>query len=336
MTRKIRFGVVGCGGIAKRFINALRMSDCAELYAVASQTEGRAEAYAKEFAAPKAYDDYEKLIHDPQVDAIYIALVHTMHYPVIMKCIEAGKPILCEKPMLIHEAEAKIVAEEARKRNVLVMEAFWTRTLPCYRKTKQWIEDGRIGRLSMISADFCFRFPYNEETKNFRLWDHKVGGGALLDAGVYPYLFITGIAGRHPKDVQGFLQMNTELMVDTSVTMELLFENGVLGIGSASLISEKSQTATVSGTNGYILVHDFLGSRMVELYDEKDHLVESYSDPQPEGFVHEIRHFVQLYLEQKTESPLIPLADSVDFAAAAEKIYQQNGYAYTECSCQEK
>ncbi len=258
----------------------------------------------------------------------YIALVHTMHYPVILRCIEAGKPVLCEKPMLIHESEAEVIVEEAKKRNVLVMEAFWTRTLPCYRKTKQWIEEGRIGDLRMISADFCFQFPYNEETKNFRLWDQKVGGGALLDAGVYPYLFITGIAGMLPKNVQGFLQMNSERMVDTSVTMELRFEDGVLGLGSASLVSEKSQTATVSGTEGYILVHDFLGSRRTELYDVKDHLLESYSDPQPEGFVHEIKHFVQLFLDKKTESPLIPLTDSADFAAAAEKIYHQNGYTY--------
>ena len=316
---KLRFGILGCGGIAARFAKALAKSDCAELYACAARDPERAEAFRAAHGAAVAFGSYEALVNDPAVDAVYIATVHSAHAECARLCIEAGKAVLCEKPFFVTSAEAEAIIALAREKRVLVMEGFWTRTVPAYARVKQWIAEGRIGDVKLIRADFCFNVPYNDETKNHRLWKPDTAGGALLDAGVYPYEYVTGLMGRAP-DSLVYAVDRGPTGVDATVAMTMHYASGTIAQCTASITAKLDTTAVISGTEGWITQDYFVGPRRCALYDRTGTLLECFEDPEEEGFVHEIAHFAGLSRAGKTESGLIPLTDSLDFVRAAEHI----------------
>lgn len=316
---KLKFGIIGCGSIAARFAKALEKSEGAELIACAARQEERAAAFAAEHGVPRHYGSYEALLADEEVQAVYIATVHTAHAQAAKACILAGKAVLCEKPFFTNSKEAREVIDLAREKQVLVMEAFWTRTVPAYAKVKEWIADGKIGDVSLIQAAFGFCVPYVEETKNHRLFNPEVGGGAMLDAGVYPYEYAAGIIGEHPEKVTAVVQRH-ETGVDASVVMTLEFPCGAIADCMTSIAGFNHDDALISGSRGFIRQCHFIGSRRAELYSNFGGLQEVFEDPEEEGFVHEISHFVACYRAGKTESELIPLDDSLDFACRAEEI----------------
>ncbi len=319
MTEKIRFGIIGCGGIAARFANALKKSDCAELYACAARDPERARAFAGAHGAALACESYEALIRDGKVQAVYIATVHTAHAAVARQCLRAGKPVLCEKPFFVNGEEAEETVALAREKQVLMMEGFWTRTQPAFLKAREWIREGRIGRLTLIRAAFCFANPCTERTKHGRLWDPALGGGALLDAGVYPYEYVTGLMGGEPDDVRTSV-VRGPTGVDATVAMALRYDSGVLADCLASIEGRADTAATLSGTEGFILQEYFPGCRRTQLYGNGGELLETFEDPEEEGFVHEIAHFVRCLREGRTESDLIPLRDTLAFARFADRV----------------
>lgn len=314
----INFGIIGCGGIAARFAKALASSKEASLYACAAREQSRAEAFAREHGAEKAYGDYQSLLRDEKVDAVYIATVHTAHAQNARDCILAGKPVLCEKPFFTNAREAREIVTLARERQVLTVEAFWTRMLPAFRKVKEWIDGGKIGEVQLIRAAFCFCMPYREEMRRHRLWDPRQGGGALLDLGVYPYEYVTGLMGGPPLELYS-ATLPGPTGVDLTVSMTLKYKSA-LAECLASMGGWMDDTAIISGTNGYIKQPKFWGSREAKLYDAGGSLVERFYDPEEEGFVHEIAHFAELVRSGATESPLIPLEDTLDFAQRVEGI----------------
>ena len=316
---KLRIGILGCGGIGHRFADALARTEEAELVACAARELSRAEAFTQMHGGTaKAYGSYEELVQDPQVQAVYIATVHTAHAQAARLCIEAGKAVLCEKPFFVNGREAEEVIALAREKKVLVMEAFWTRLMPAFQKAKEWIREGKIGQLTLIRGAFCFPMPVNEYTVHHRLLDPAVGGGALLDVGVYPYEYVTGLMDGPPDRMHTSVQFGPT-GVDASVAMTLEYDCGVLADCLVSIAGFMDDTGIISGTEGYIKQYYFPGCKKTELYHGYD-LVETFEDPEEEGFVHEINHFAGLYREGKTESPVIPLADTLDFARRIEGI----------------
>lgn len=319
MMDKLRFGIAGCGNIAARFAGALAKSEAAELYACAARDKERAAAFAEKHGAAACYGSYEELIADENVQAIYIATVHTTHAEIAKKAILAGKAVISEKPFFVGAKEAEETIALAREKKVLMMEGFWTRTMPAYLKAKEWIAEGKIGDLTMIRAAFCFNMPNFGPFKNSRIWDPSVGGGALLDAGVYPYEYVTGIMGCRPIEMKTLVQ-RVPSGVDGTVTMSMRFPGGVIADCLTSVCGYMDSESVLSGTKGYIKQYYFLGCRKTELYVGREGLVETFEDPEEEGFVHEIAHFVDLYRSGRTESDLIPLDDTLDFARTAEEI----------------
>lgn len=317
--KKVKFGIIGCGTIAARFAKALEKSPLAELYACAARDQDKADSFAAAHGAKAAYGSYRELVNDPAVEAVYIATVHTTHAAAAELCILAGKPVLCEKPFFVNEAEAQKVIALSKEKNVLIMEAFWSRTVPAYLKVKEWLRNGRIGDIRFIQAAFCFNVPYNEHTKNHRLFRPEVAGGALLDAGVYPYQYVTGIMDGPPDDIR-FMVQRAPTGVDATVAMTLQYNSGVIAECLASIEATADSTAVISGSSGLIRQHNFVGSRKCELFDAAGTLVDAYEDPEEEGFVHEIAHFVDLMHAGKIESNLIPLTDNLDFIRTAERI----------------
>ena len=316
---KIKFGIIGCGSIAARFAKALAKSPVAELYACAAREQSKADAFAAEQGAAKAYGDYQSLVNDPEVQAVYIATVHTTHAVCAKMCIEAGVPVLCEKPFFVNEAEAKEVIAFAKEKNVLIMEGFWSRLVPAYSKVKEWIKEGKIGDIRTIQAAFCFNFPYNEKTKNSRIYNPETAGGALLDAGVYPYQYVTGIMDGPPEEFS-FTMRRCETGVDGTVAMNLKYPGGVIAQCLTSVESSADSTGVINGTEGSIKQYYFVGSRKCELLDRRGNVIDSYEDPEEEGFVHEIAHFVELMKAGKKESDLIPLKDNIDFMSKVDLI----------------
>ena len=164
----LKFGILGCGGIAERFAKALARSPHAELAGCAAREASRAEAFAARHGCA-AYSGYQALLDDAQIEAVYIATVHSTHAALARAAVEAGKPVLCEKPFFVNSAEARDLIALARERRVLMMEGFWTRTQPAYRRAIEWLRAGRIGQLRMIRAAFCFALPYDGQTRSRRI-----------------------------------------------------------------------------------------------------------------------------------------------------------------------
>ena len=316
---KIRFGIIGCGNIARRFATALNQSDVAEFYACAARENEKASAFAEKYGARKSYGSYEALLEDENVQAVYIATVHTAHAEIAKMCIRAGKPLICEKPFFISSKEAEETIALAKEKGVLIMEGFWTRTMPAFQKAMEWIRDGKIGEMKFIRAAFCFNMPYNEQFRSHRIWNPDLAGGALWDAGVYPYEYVTGIMGEPPAQLKTIVQ-RAETGVDATVTMSMRFSNGVIADCMTSVNGFMDSEAVISGTKGYIRQYYFVGCRKAELYTGRGELTETFEDPVEEGFVHEVAHFVELLRAGKLESDVIPLADTLDFTKAAEKI----------------
>ncbi len=194
---KIKWGIVGLGNIAKQFASELQLIDSAELCAVASRNIDKAQDFASQFQCPKAYGSYDELFQDENIDILYIAAPHDSHAELTIEALQNNKNVLCEKPLALHYADVEQMIAAAKKSNKFFMEAFWTRFNPSIRETLEHILNGTIGEVKYVNADFSIKF---ENPDNTRMTDMKLGGGALMDIGVYPLFLAYLILGK-PKEI---------------------------------------------------------------------------------------------------------------------------------------
>lgn len=304
---KIRYGIIGLGSIANRFAGVATSMDDVEITAVASRDQARSDEFAKKYGVKTAYDDYTKLMVDENVDIIYIALTHNFHFEVMKACIGHGKAILCEKPMVISEEEATEIFALAKDKKVLVMEAMWTRCLPAFQKAREWVKEGRIGKVNLVNASFAFNIPVWPE---HRLYNPDLAGGSLYDAGVYPIEFAIGILDEAPSQTVGIAHI-CETGVDDFYSISMGFDSGALASLSCGFSSNTNRDGIIYGRDGHIIVYDFLGTKKCELYDKDGGIVETFEDEFEDGFIYEIRHAAELYKNEKIESPLIPHKDTI-------------------------
>lgn len=315
----IHFGIIGLGEIAKRFAGVLHTIENIELTAVASKDSKKAVQFAEKYHAAKYYTSYEDLMTDEDVDIIYIALTHNFHFEAVKKCLEHKKAVICEKPLVTNYADALELIQLSQKNQVLLMEAMWTRCIPTFQKAKEWILNGSIGTPKLVHASFSFNTPFNPEN---RLYNPDLAGGSLYDAGVYPIEFAIGILDETPTMTQGSASF-CPTGVDDFVAMNMCFESGALAALSCGISANSSQNAFVYGTEGYVVVYDFLGSHKCERYDNQNQLMDSFEMDFEDGFVFEIQHVCQLMKEKQIESPLIPHKDSLACAGVFDTLKQQ-------------
>ncbi|KQO32691.1 oxidoreductase [Flavobacterium sp. Leaf82] len=244
--KSIKWGIIGLGNIANQFAADLMLLDDANLFAVASRDNDKAIAFAKKYNCSKSYDSYEALFKDDQVDIIYIATPHDSHAELSIKALENGKHVLCEKPLALSYKDAVRMVEASKKNNKFFMEAFWTRFIPSVKEIIEKVDQGIIGDLKYVKADFAF---YADEKQGGRLFDKNLGGGALYDIGVYP-LFLSYILLGFPKEIfaKSIYHKNG---IDLQTSMILQYENAQ-AILLASIVSESDMKATISGTQGHI------------------------------------------------------------------------------------
>jgi predicted dehydrogenase len=243
----VRWGIIGTGKIARAFATALKDTPDAQLVAVGSRSLDAAQAFAAGFDAPQAYGSYQSLVDSPDIDIVYIATPHPMHAQNALMALEAGKGVLCEKPFTMNRREAEEVVALARKKNLFLMEAMWTRFLPAFAEVKRIIASGQLGAVRQVHADFGFTCTFGPEHRAF---NPALGGGALLDLGIYPLSIAAAILG--PAESVVAQATLGETGVDVHTDFLLRHRDGGTSNCSCSLIARTPGELTVSGERGHV------------------------------------------------------------------------------------
>ena len=318
----VTFGILGAGKIAEKFAEACVHPMCkniCKVTAVASQTAGKSHTFANKFGISKAYDSYASLLEDKDIDCVYVANTPNFHYDTVMASIKAGKAVLCEKPFVTTEAEARSLFDAAKKANVLVMEAMWSRYLPTVMLAKKYIEDGRIGTPIHVDSSFCIYRPFSPTA---RLFHPDLQGGAINDLGVYNVSVTSYILGEYPDSLKAYASF-APTGVDTHTTVAFHYPSGTTANVACSICFEAEQAHTIYGTKGTIrLDGKFNGYENVTLNENvngKTVTTHKGSDT-TNGFEYEVAEFVSLYNKGALESPLQSAYDSITVCALLEKI----------------
>jgi predicted dehydrogenase len=262
MKDRINWGVAGTGGITNRFVMGLRDAEGAGLYAASSRDKAKAEAFAARYGFEKAYGGYQAMLEDPAVDAVYIGTPHTAHKEMAEAAFRAKKAVLCEKPVSINAAELSEMIALARANKVFFMEAMWTRFTPPLAKVREWLAAGIIGEVKMARADFCFSAPLNPQG---RLYNRELGGGALLDAGVYPVSLASLVfGGKKPEAVSSLMYLG-ETGIDEEVSALLSYGGPRMAVISAAVSTASVNDGWIFGTQGHIHLPDFVFSHSADL-----------------------------------------------------------------------
>jgi predicted dehydrogenase len=324
--RKIRWGILGCGKIARKFASDLKLVKDASLVAVASRDEERAKEFAKTYNAEIAFNSYDALVTSDKIDAIYIATPHGLHREHALLCLKNKKAVLCEKALALNVSQVKEMLEASRTYNVFLMEAFWTKFLPQFQKVNDLINQGAIGRLKLIQADFGFRA---EQPTPQRLWDPKLGGGALLDIGIYPVYLENSLLGR-PDEVEAVMSPYPS-GVDEQISAILKFKDKeALAITSATFAAITPVEATIVGTEGYIRMNNRFHNAVanVEMVNEKGSQPVPVHKEEGFGYQFEARHVGECLQKNLIESPVMSHADSLLLMETMDRIRAKCGIRY--------
>lgn len=314
---KIKWGIIGLGNIANQFANDLMLLEDAELTAVASRDLAKANDFAQKFNCTKAYDSYEALFADEEVEIIYIATPHNSHTTLSIKALENGKHVLCEKPMALSYSDAIRMIEASKKNNRFFMEAFWTRFNPSVKEVLQQVRNGVIGDIKYINADFAFR---GSETENQRLFDKNLGGGALFDIGVYP-LFLSYILLGKPNEIVAKAIMHKN-DIDLQTSMILQYESAQ-SILHASIVSNSDMKAVIAGSKGRIELNSpWFVADGYSLFINEEKI--SFSFPTlGKGYSHEIIECHNCIRNNQIESQFWSHQNCLDLSGIVEEIKNQ-------------
>jgi predicted dehydrogenase len=323
MTGHVRWGVAGPGVIATRFAEALQLVEGGTVTAVASRSLQRANAFADKFAIGARYDDYEALANDPDVDVVYIATPQSRHHADTLAAVDAGKHVLCEKPFALNARQAQQMVDAARRNNVFLMEAMWTRFLPSYRALAAMLTDGRIGEPLLVEADFGFRMPVMPD---HRLFDLRLGGGALLDLGVYPVQLCSLVLGTPDRVRADGVVGSTG--VDEHVAAVLLHATGALGVVKAAIRVNMSCTARISGSDGWIELPAFMHCPDSITVGDANGVERVEAGFEGEGLRFQVDEVHRCVAAGLGESPTMSLAETVEIAGTLDAIRAQLGVVY--------
>lgn len=321
----IRWGILAPGHIAHAFARDLPKAENARLVAVASRNRGRAEAFGKQYGVSpeRCYEGYEHLASDPDIDAVYVATPHPLHFEDSRMLLAAGKAVLCEKPLTLNVAQAQTLVELARARRAPLVEAMWTRWLPATRTLRELLRAGVIGEPRMLRADFGFRADYDPES---RLFKPELGGGALLDVGVYVVSFASMIFGE-PDTVQAVGTLAPS-GVDEQVGLLLGHEGGAVAVLSCANRTATDHNAYLYGTEGFIKVGPhFFHARQLTIC-QPGQPEEVLDLPFEGGYQFEADEVGRLLRSGELESPELPWAESVAVMRTLDRARAQLGVRY--------
>ena len=325
MAETIRWGIIGCGGISRKFARCIKDVAGTEISAVASATPGKAEKLAAEFGIAAAYNNYQQLVERDDIQAIYVATTHNFHYENVKLALEHGKAVLCEKPTTVAAWEAEALVALAREKKLFLMEAMWTRFLPAIRQVRAWLAEGAIGEVRQIRADFGFNAPFNPEG---RMFNKALAGGALLDAGIYPISFASMVAGT-PLAVEAISSIGST-DVDEQTFCLFRYESGAIASVSASVRALVDVRAEIIGSEGKIIVPRFIWGLSAELqrFKDRETIQKSFPYPDGQGFEFEIQEVVDCVRQGKLESDVMPLDETISIMQTIDKIREKVGLVF--------
>jgi predicted dehydrogenase len=319
------WGIIGCGTIAHQFAHGIEKLDNCTIVACASLTSGRAEYFAKKYQIQRSYNDYQSLVIDPDIDAIYIATTHNFHFENIKLCLINSKHVLCEKPFAINALQTKTLVTLAKDNNCFMMECVWTRFLPAIKHLENLLAQDIIGEIHTVKANFsiCGDFP-----PEHRLRNKSLAGGALLDLGIYPLTLASLIFGDSPTHVQSSAIMGED-GVDESSCYLLEYGPRKRAILSASFIEHAPTEGIISGYRGYIRIPDFLGAQELHLHiDNQPKNILNFPFDKDEKFTFEIVHAMECIHQKKYQSDILPLDKTTAMMTLMDTIRSQWGLKY--------
>ena len=316
-----RFVILGAAKIGKKFCDAVRLTENAEVAAVASKSARRAEAFAKENDVPHFYDSYEEMLRQEKPDCAYIAVTPNDHARLTRLCIAYGIPVLCEKAMFVTEEEAESTFALAKERNVFCMEALWSRFLPANHRAKEWLLNGRIGEPKLSRFNIGFAAPPDNTNRYF---SHALAGGCTTDITVYAWMLTTFMLGKDYRGIKvSALKGGDEVDVVNQITLE--YENTLAAL-TATLVTDIDEEMVIRGTKGSIRIPRPHFARECFLYDAGGQLLEHYTDEQTvNGFTWEIAETMRCVREGLPESPVVPWADTIDCAGVFDQVRDSIG-----------
>lgn len=324
MTKTIRWGILGTGNIAHKFATGLNDLPDTALVAVGSRSQASADAFADTFGIARRHASYEALANDPAIDAVYIGTPHVFHKDNTLLCLNAGKAVLCEKPFAINAAEVNEMIATARGRGVFLMEAVWTRFLPHMLRIRELMAAGAIGEPRLLQADFGFR---TEIDPAGRLFDPALGGGALLDVGIYPVMLAHELFGA-PSDIQSFANLGVT-GVDEEAAILLRHDQQQLSLLSTAIRLNTPHEATIMGTAGRIHIHaPWWAPSSFTLYQEGQDAQQIEVDCPLNGYNYEALEVNRCLRDGQLESDIMPLGESLAVTKTLDKLRAQWGLSY--------
>ena len=319
-----RWGIISTGSIANRFVQGAQSLPDMTVLAVGSRTQESADVFGERHGIERRYPSYEALAADPDLDAIYIATPHPFHRENCLTCLEAGKAVLCEKPFTINSAELEEVVALARAKQLFLMEGMWSRFMPATVRLRELLAAGVIGEPQVLDIDFGFRTGFNPEG---RLFAPALGGGALLDIGVYTLSLASMIFGP-PQRIASMAHLG-ETGVDENSAMILGYEGGALTTICAAIRTNTPQQAVLNGTLGRITLHPpfwFPERLTLEVYGEET--TEMTLPMNGNGFNHEAAAVARCINAGLLESEIMPLDESLALMRTLDEIRAQWGLRY--------
>ena len=321
--KKIKWGIIGLGKIANKFAEDLVYVDNAELYGVASRSLKNAKEFSEKHSAKVAYGSYEELMEDTEVDVIYIATPHSFHHELTLKCLQHKKAVLCEKPFAMNLEEAEEMIALSKQKKLFLMEALWTRFLPHFQYISKRINSGEFGKVLSIKADFGFEAEF-DSTK--RLFNKSLGGGSLLDIGIYPIFLAYSILG-NPEKISAVAKF-TETGVDAECRVKFTYQEGV----EADLFSTfKKETPTIAEIileNGKIILNSrFHEPTSVTVIANGEETIKDFK-VKSNGYNFEAAHVTEKLQKGKFESNIWSLENTRDLMSLLDKVRSEIGLEY--------
>ncbi|WP_024769130.1 Gfo/Idh/MocA family protein [Aquimarina macrocephali] len=306
LKRSIKWGIIGCGKIAHKFANDLKAVPNAILYAVASRDLKKAQDFGKKYQTSTCYENYEALSIDPNIDVIYIATPHVFHYENTLMCLANKKAVLCEKPFAMNTAQVEEMITAAKKNNVFLMEALWTYFLPHYTYVLDVVTSNELGKVKMLKADFGFTTSFDPEG---RVFNKKLGGGSLLDVGIYPLFAALSILG-YPEEINAQATIG-KTGVDEDCSIQLQYKNGATASLFSAVTKETDTTATLEFEKGTIIINSRFHepSSITILKEGKSERIEFKVTTN--GYNYEAIHVQEMLLQNHKESTVMSFEKSL-------------------------
>jgi predicted dehydrogenase len=324
---KVRWGILGCGRIARKFAADLRLVADAELRAIASRNQETLELFAKDFPCKHRHNNYEGLASNEEVDVIYVATPHSHHYEHAMLCLNHNKAVLCEKAFAINSRQAKEMVQTARKKEVFLMEALWTKFLPHYKKLQELLQQKTLGNIKSVLVNFGFNTAGNPAQ---RLFDPSLGGGTLLDIGIYNVFMTISILGK-PDFIEATMTP-AATGVDEQIAVLFKYDSGAMAQLFSSFVTNLPTQAEINGTAGCITLTSrfYEPSTTIQLSRKVPYEREIIAVAKETGFgyQYEARHVNECLKRGLIESPIMTHADTLLLMEILDRIRTKAGIKY--------